>query len=189
MEAFLDNFRRNTKNEINFDSFTKFALFCFKLGGFKFQQLSADADLKERFYHKFQRNYLRVVFIAFVYGFFSFIAYAVRDAKDFVSGSLSIPNMATVLLICLKTFITYYHKEKIWNICQDLKEVFAKPFPIFKFLNYGTMEFTIHPFALFFAAFSGFYYIILGLATDSMLFVLIKILATEFDILSIDFND
>ncbi|CRL01896.1 CLUMA_CG015586, isoform A [Clunio marinus] len=174
----------------------------------------------------------------FVYCIFSLCVFGITEAKDFVTASFSIPNVTTVALIFMKTFITYYHKEKIWGICQELKAIFTRheesqikknliqayfseyileiriygcicvfvfvpiAFPIYKYIAYGTMEFTVdywfpfdeynprlYPIALLFIVFVCYHFLTYLLATDAILFVIMKILAMEFHILRIDFEN
>lgn len=114
-----------TEDEINFESFVKFPLFCYKLVFFAFDPLSAHPSLLERLVHSARMNYCRICLCAFVIAEISMCMFSFIIAEDFVTASASVPNVVTVLLIFLKVFVSFVRRKDIWNIFEDMRAIFA----------------------------------------------------------------
>lgn len=115
-----------SEDEINSSSFIKFSLFMFRLVSFVFEPLSGSANWKQRFTYKAKFIYVKVVLLALAVGNMSMVAFAVINSDNFMTATSAVPNIVTVLLIELKAIATYIHKDDIWNIFEELREVFDR---------------------------------------------------------------
>lgn len=113
------------EEEITFDSFIKFPLFCFKLVFFDVEPLKENPSLRERFRFKARAGFTVLTLVAFFFAVISWFLHSFLTAKDFMSASSTVPNMVTGVLVFLKTFVAFAHRKELWNIFASLRKVFA----------------------------------------------------------------
>ena len=112
-----------SEDEITFESFTRFSLLLFRTLWFNFKPLQSDASLKEKFKYHAKVNYNRVCLFGFLIDGLFIMAYAIINANDFESASIALTNSLFVALICLKGFVTLFHKDDIWNIFHEFRSL------------------------------------------------------------------
>lgn len=115
-----------SEDEINSSSFVKFSLFMFRLVLFVFEPLSGSENWKQRFAYEAKLVYVKVVLLALALGTMSMVAFAVLNSDNFMTAASAVPNIVTVLLIELKAIVSYMHKDDIWNIFEELREMFDR---------------------------------------------------------------
>ncbi|CRK96861.1 CLUMA_CG010282, isoform A [Clunio marinus] len=120
MAAVLKSLFIEDENEVNFDSFINFPISCFKLIFFSFVRPERSASIREKLFYNIRLTYFRVLMVLFVLCLALIIAYAVIEAEDFVNATMVIPDAATTILIIMKSFITYWRRDEIWEICEEL---------------------------------------------------------------------
>lgn len=108
---------------INFQSFLKFSELIFKFFFFNFQPIEETAAFKKKAIHAAKLLYFRFVIVTFSMSVAMFAAYGLTNMDNFLLASSSVPNSNCILLIFLKGLVTFTHREDIWNICQELKQL------------------------------------------------------------------
>jgi odorant receptor len=222
------------EDEINFDSFLKFPMFCFRLLQFDFEPQNEKATFKAKLVYNVKLNFVRFSLFCLLLGIASLVIIIVERIDNFFLAIKSAPDVAAVVQIALKTFTTFLQKSKLRAIMKDLKNIFERragenqkyrvksylssyygymklysiifvslslpiAFPIFPFLWNGTMKLSVtywfpfdeyqpknYPFAYFFVVWMAWNWLLYLLATDSLLYSLIEIIAMEFDRLKFD---
>lgn len=143
MAAFIKSkiFKQKSEEElrIHFESFTKLSFVWFKLVLFDFEPLDEYATTKKKLAHAARQFYVKISIICLNIAFGLFLAYIVANSEDFATASKGVPNSATIFLIALKAMATYYRREDIWKILQELKVIFenrVRGSPNFKVKKY-----------------------------------------------------
>lgn len=113
------------ESEIDFDSFTKFPLFCYKLVFFDFKPLKENANLLERMKHAVKINYFRFYVIMLLVCVASFSTFSIVVAESFVAASENIPNIVTGVLIISKISSSLIFRQEIWDIFEVLRATFT----------------------------------------------------------------
>lgn len=113
-----------TEEEINFDSFVKLPLLCFKFVFFKFKPLAVNPNFREKLQHFASLNSIRLVLCALILAVISLTIYTVLNAGDFLSTSTNVLNVFSTLQITLTTCILYEHRTDIMEIFEDLRASF-----------------------------------------------------------------
>lgn len=226
-----------SEEEINFDSFIKFTLFCFKLVFFDFAPLTASSSNREKYQNTAKICFCRMCLFVFVLAIISMCNYSLFIAEDFVTASRNVPTVVNALQFTFTTYILHFRRKDIWNIFEDLRGIFADHdaenakykikqylngyhflikiyastfalvflpvlFPTFNYMITGIMKPTVNfwfpfdpftpstfPFALFWANFVTWTFLVFKLSADSLIYALITVIAMEFDILKADFMD
>lgn len=70
-------------------------------------------------------NFCRFCLFCFGVADVSLTAYSFLNAKEFIEAAANVPNVVTVVLITLKTCVTFWHRKDIWDIIQELRAVFT----------------------------------------------------------------
>lgn len=112
------------EDEINFNSFTKFPLFLFRLLFFGFKPASEIASLSTRIAYSLRMCYFKFIIVCLVVAIASMIGYAIVNSDNFVAAATSVPNVVTVVLIGLKSLATLLRKDQIWQIFLELSAIF-----------------------------------------------------------------
>lgn len=115
-----------SEDEINFDSFVKFALFMFRLVWLDFEQLGENASWKQRLAYEVKNIFVKIELFAFGVATASIFGYAVINSDNFLAASSAVPNVVTVGLIGIKSVSTFMHKDDIRNIFQDMRKMFVQ---------------------------------------------------------------
>lgn len=113
-------------DEITFESFVQFSLVMLRMLFFDFEPLIENASFKKKVEY-----YSRMAFFAFcllcsVVIFYQLIAYAVLHSDDFEALAAAVPDMSTIFLMFIKAFLTFLHKNEIWEIFEELKALFNR---------------------------------------------------------------
>lgn len=124
-EYFKLKFFDQIEEEINFDSFMKFPMLCFKLVFFNFKPLTANPNFREKLQNFLRSNLCRLCLLTIFLTFISLCNYVIFNAENFLSTSGSVLNIVSALQLNLTTFILYAHRKNIWNIFEDLRDIFA----------------------------------------------------------------
>ena len=114
------------EDEIDFDSFVRFALLLYKILIFDFAPLQEDASFWKRTLYFIRDVYVRIYLVCFILCFISMIAFGVVNSDDFASAATAIPNATITLLISLKAWIIFLRKKDIWDILQEMKKMFDR---------------------------------------------------------------
>ena len=134
-------FRQQSENKINFESFTNFSFYWFRLVMFDFTHSDSNFVLKEKIIHIARLIYVKFALLCILLSISSFSAYTVAHSDDFLIASKSVPNFVTMALIGVKAFATFLKKDHIWNILQELEAKFnqrvsvQKDFKMKKYLD------------------------------------------------------
>lgn len=115
-----------TEQEINFDSFIKFPVFCFKLALFDFEPLNESPTILARLQSFLRTSFNALSILAgFLVGELSLCMYSLLIADNFVAASANVPNIVTAVLIYYRAFVTFKRRRSLWNIFEELRSVFA----------------------------------------------------------------
>lgn len=112
-------------DEINFDSFTKFPLLLFRLMFFKFEPLSINSSVKEKLVQFLRIGYFYLIVSQVMAVMIPFMfSYVFHHSDDFVDASSAIPNIMSMILVAVKALVTLLRKKDIWELFEELKEMF-----------------------------------------------------------------
>lgn len=114
-----------SEDEINFDSFIKFPLFCCKLVSLTFEPLSANPSFLKQFQFALRLSLCRFFLFITIVTEVSLSMYTVLGAEDFLGAAASAANVLNLLLIMLKVFVSYWQREDIWRIFVELRAISA----------------------------------------------------------------
>lgn len=117
------DFFNTPEDEINFDSFTKFSFFVFRLMMFKFKPLSGNESLREKFLHFMRISYMRFCLFMQFYAFISFVIVMILNAGNVVETARNFANAMTCFLTAQKGLITFLHRDDLWRIFQGIQKV------------------------------------------------------------------
>ena len=117
------NFFDPPEDEINFKSFTKFSLFCFKLLCFDINPLSDNANWQQKIEFCVKRFGAMFFLFALFLATFSDLGYAIAHSDDLVAASSSILDVFTTVVVVAKGFITFRRKTDIYKLFQELEDI------------------------------------------------------------------
>lgn len=112
--------------EITFGSFTKFTIALFRLVFFDFNILFESASLKEKIFYHAKLVYFKFCVVAFAASIFLLVGHFHSNMDNFLVASSAIPNVVTVVMICLKALIVHLNKDAFRRIFIELAEVFNR---------------------------------------------------------------
>lgn len=113
------------EEEINFDSFINFPLFCFKLDLHEFAPLKADPTVRERIRHYARMSVGVFCLFAFILVDLQMLLFSFLTAEDFLTASGNIPLVVMGISIHHRQFVSVVYRNDLWNIFEDLRAVFA----------------------------------------------------------------
>lgn len=146
--------RKDKKN--NFDSFIKFPMMCFRIVTYDFNPLEDTATFRQKLVYHFKMNYFKLVLIALAMEIILFAMFGIVNSDDFSIFSVAVGNSLAVVLILLKAWTTFEHRNDIWEILQELKTIFGthgnekREYKIRAHLDYYNrlMKFSLSPYIL-----------------------------------------
>ena len=235
-EFFKVKFFNLAEDEIDFNSFTKFALLLFRIFGLDFRPMTEAVTLKSRIAYNVKLSFAWICLICFSVSTIQSLLYA-ASSEDFVVATNAVKDALSIFLISVKTVVTFSRKNQIWEIFEEMKSlsdgrknqnvkyevksyldkyqrivkveaaIFVSCFPptvffTFLYLINGTMKlpanlwYPFNPFQIksfLYASIWIDWITVLGLsfflASDSLLYSLITVIAMEFGILKRDLMD
>ena len=119
----LQDLFNQTEEEINFDSFTKFSLFLFRLVFIKFNPLTEEATLKEKIVYYTRTTYNRLSFLVYIWTIVSKII-LITHADDLMSASPLLLDVVSYFMNEFKVIYTYSRKDDIWKMMEAARPIF-----------------------------------------------------------------
>ena len=119
----MAGFFESSEDEINFQSFTKFSLFCFKLLCFDINPLSDNANWQQKIKFCVKRFGAMFFLFALFLATFSDLGYAIAHSDDLVAASSSILDVFTTAVVGVKGFIAFRRKTDIYSLFQELEDI------------------------------------------------------------------
>lgn len=100
----MANIYRNlspSKDKINFESFTRFALFMFRFVLFDFKPLDEDASGQQKLVRLLRRSHVKVCMIGHALAVISAVGYPINNNADFVAVASSYLDALTTVVIAV----------------------------------------------------------------------------------------
>ena len=111
------------ESEITLDSFLKFSMTFLQILQLEFEQKKSNSfaqSVKLFLKINFVRFWLLVIFTANA----MVVAHAYLVTSSFTEASGSISNAASIALVAVKASITFWNRDKIWDMLQELQKLF-----------------------------------------------------------------
>jgi odorant receptor len=110
------------QEKVEFSSFVKFPLLCFKFAIFDVHPINVDATFAQKLDYIARKCYFVLCMLGFCLCFFSMAMFTVANFENFVEASANIPNVMAGLLIFLKAVAVFLEKNEISMIFVELSE-------------------------------------------------------------------
>ena len=105
VKLFKQRNSNEAENEINFESFTKFALFMFRFVLFDFKPLNENASRKQKLIRFFRRVHVKACMIGHASAVLSAVGYPMTHSGNFVAAASSfLDALTTVNFIKLRFY-------------------------------------------------------------------------------------
>lgn len=114
------------EEEINFDSFVKFPLSCFKLVFFDFEPLKINPTVRDQLKYFAKLCFYRSCIVICALSVISLTMFSLLTAEDLLTASMNVPNAVLSTLVTLKMIVVLQNRERIWIIFNDLRDQFGK---------------------------------------------------------------
>ena len=126
--------------KISFDSFFRVSFFLFRLVFVSFTPLHKDASLKEKIRYFVRLNYNKICIVGTVLALASkaLLAY---NSVDLMKDSQIVLDVIAYFLNATKISQTYYRRNDIWKIIQDLKLIFDRRSEANQIQEYGVKKY------------------------------------------------
>lgn len=119
------SFKSNQSEEdVTIDSFTKFPFFWFRFLMFDFKPVSFNATLREKITRSARKAYVKFTILILTMGLLSLTGFSVAHSDDFVMAARSVPTFVIMGLVIQKTLTIFSQRTEIWDLIQEVKEVF-----------------------------------------------------------------
>lgn len=225
------------ENEIDFDSFTRFSLFLFRIWSFDVQPLSDATCTRQRIVFTLRKCIAFVFFVSIFTGGLFMLAYAIANSDDIVAASSSALDFLATFVISTKVVTAFWRKNDIWELFLEFKEIscrrgkenekygikkyldgyhfymkayafssciiiFCVNFPTVSYYLFGEMQIVVKywfpfdpftpeffPFYLAWSGFNAYAIVMFSLASDTLFYAFLVLLAMEFDILNEDMRN
>lgn len=122
--AEIFKFFAKNQEHINFNSFTRFSRALFEIALFDFNVLQGDATMKERICYFLKTVYVKFCLATFALALVLLTLLAIVNADNLVIAASTSTNWLTIALIGHKYFITFWYKDGIKGIFQEIQIIF-----------------------------------------------------------------
>ena len=126
MVAWDLDFFSTPEDEINFETFTKFSFFVFRLALFKFEPLKGTESVREKIVHFLKATYFKLCLVVQCWALLSFTLIMIINAENVLEFARYFANTMTGFLVTQKALSTFIFKKDLWNIFQDVQLMFDR---------------------------------------------------------------